>query len=255
MKAGFLKIIIGSLFLIMFNVGFFLIFGTECTTTEWVCYGFIHAAYLCLLSTPLLCNAGKGETVLSATLYLQALFYFFIELVVGIGCLYYYYRTTLLYNTVRDVAQEAMPSVTEELNSQSESYVWYVIIQGALLTIFLIMQLIQVMANDATKASLAKQRRERVYVRSLAENVKEAMHKISDSELRKQMKSCYEALNSVSIESLPEAAAAETELENAVDALCAAIDKDATEQISHLIQNVQVALRHRSQAIRMARYS
>lgn len=227
MKANALKVVIALLFLIGFNLMFFLLGGTNRTTTEWVCYGFIHAAYLCVLSTPLLCNAGKGETVLSASLYLRAVFYFFTELVVGIGFLWY----------------------------NPESCVWPVIIQAVLLMAFVVLQLMSVLANDATKASLSKQRAERVYIRSLAENMKEAMRQVSDPALRKQMSTCYESLNSCSLESFPEAVGAEIELENAVNILCANVELGNMEQLGQLIQNVQVAMKHRNQAIRMARYS
>lgn len=227
MKANILKVFIGLIFLIVFNVLFFLLGGTERTTTEWICYGFIHASYLLLLGTPLLCNDGKGEAVLSASLYLRALFYFFTELVIGIGFLWY----------------------------NPESPVWVAIIQGGLLMVFLILQLMSVSANDATHASLAKQRQERVYIRSLAENMKEAMRQVNDPTLRKQMANCYESLNSSSIESFPEAIDAELELENAVNTLCSFVEQGDTSQLSQQIQKVQVAMKHRNQAIRMARFS
>lgn len=227
MKANILKVIIGLIFLIGFNVMFFLLGGTERSTSEWVCYGFIHASYLCILSTPLLCNAGKGETVLSAGLYLRALAYFFTEFVVGVGF--------LLYNP--------------------ESATWPAIIQGVLLMLFLILQLMSVLANDSTKASLAKQRQERVYIRSLTENVKEAMRQVNDINLRKQMANCYESLNSCSLESFPEAIDAELELENAVNTLCSLVEQGETSQLEQQIQKVQLAIRNRNRAIRMARYS
>ncbi len=230
MKANIIKIVIGLIFLIVFNVLFFLLGGTERSDTEWVCYGFIHAAYLCLLVTPLFCNAGKGETVLSASMYLRALFYFFTELVIGIGFIWYD-----SYNPI--------------------PIVWPAIIQGILLAVFLILQLMSVLANDATKASLAKQRQERVYIRSLAENLKEAMRQVNDPALRKQIANCYESLRNSSLESFPEAAAAEMELEGAVNTLCSAIEIGDMSKLTQQIQNVQVAMRHRNQAIRMARYS
>lgn len=227
MKANILKVIIGLIFLIVFNVLFFLLGGTERSTTEWICYGFIHAAYLCLLATPLFCNAGKGETVLSASLYLRALFYFFTELVVGIGFLWY----------------------------NAESPTWPAIVQSVLLMTFLILQLMSVLANDATKASLAKQREERIYIRSLAENLKETMRIVTDPVLRKQMASCYESLNSSSLESFPEAIDAELELENAVNTLCSFVERGDTSQLGKQIQSVQEAMKLRNKAIRMARYS
>ena len=230
MKANILKIVIGLIFLIVFNVCFFLLGGTERTDTEWVCYGFIHAAYLCLLVTPLLCNSGKGEAILSASLYLRALFYFFTELAIGLGF--------IAYNAYNPIP-----------------IVWPVILQGILLSVFLILQFMSVLTNDATKASLAKQRQERVYIRSLAENLKEAMRQVNDPTLRKQISNCYESLSSSSLESFPEAIDAELELENAVNTLCSFVEQGDTRDISEQIQKVQVAMKHRNQAIRIARYS
>lgn len=227
MKGNILKVIIGLIFLIGFNAMFFLLGGTERTDTEWICYGFIHTAYLCLLCTPVLCNAGKGETVLSASLYLRALFYFFTELVAGVGFLWY----------------------------SPESPVWPVVIQGSLLMVFLILQLMSVLANDATRTSLTKQRHERVYIRSLAENLREAMHQVSDPCLRKQMATCYESLNGSSLESFPEAIDAELELENAVNTLCSFVEQGNTSQLGQQIKNVKKAMQHRNQAIRIARCS
>lgn len=230
MKANILKVIVGLIFLIVFNVLFFLMGGTERSDTEWICYGFIHAAYLCLLVTPLFCNAGKGETVLAASLFLQALFYFFTELVIGLGFIWYnaYYSISLI---------------------------WPTIIQGILLAIFFILQLMSVMANDATKTSLAKQRQEKVYIRSLAESLKETMRQVNDPALRKQISNCYESLSSSSFESFPEAIDAELELENAINTLCSFVEQGDTSQLSGQIQKIQVAMKHRNQAIRMARYS
>lgn len=227
MKANILKVIIGLIFLIVFNVLFFLIGGTERTTTEWISYGFIHAAYLCILCTPLLCNADKGETILSASLYLRALLYFFIELVIGVGFLW--------YNT--------------------KSPIWPAIVQGGMLAIFLILQLMSVMANDATKTSLAKQREEKIFIRSLAESLRDSMKQVNDPTLRKQLSSCYESLSTSSIESFPEAASTEMELEKAVNALCSSIETGDLNQLTQQIQEVQIAIKHRNQAIRMARLS
>ena len=227
MKSTFLKVIIGLIFLIMFNALFFLLGGAERTTTEWVCYGFIHAAYLCLIGTPLLCNAGKGEAVLDYSLWLRSFLYFFTEVIVGVGFLWY----------------------------NAESPVWPVIVQGVLFTGFIIIQLMLVLANDATKASLGKQRQERIYIRSLAGDLKEAMLQVHDPSLRKQINSCYESLNSSSLESFPEAAEAETELENAVNTLCYHVEQGEMSQLTYLIKQIQTAMKHRNHVIRMARFS
>ena len=227
MKSNILKVVVGLIFLILFNALFFLLGGTERTTTEWICYAFIHVAYLCVLITPLFCNAGKGETVLSASLYLRALFYFITELVIGLGFIWY----------------------------GPESHIWPTFIQGSLLAIFLVLLLMSVMANDSTKASLAKQRQERVYIRSLAEDLKGAMRQIQDPAIKKQVKNCYESLSSSSIESFPEALDAELELENAVNTLCSFVNSGDTSHTTQHVQRVQSAIKKRNSIIRTIRFS
>lgn len=228
MKGNILKVVIGLVFLIVFNVLFFLSGRTERSDTEWVCYGFIHVAYLSLLITPFFCNTRKGETILSFSLYLRALYYFFTELVIGLGFIWFnaYYPTSIT---------------------------WPVIIQGVLLAVFFILQLMSVWANNATKSSLVKQRQERVYIRSLAEKLKEVMRQVDNPALRKQIANCYELLSSSSLESFTEAIDAELELENAVNTLYSFIKQGDTSQLAEQIQNVQLAIKHRNQAIHMAR--
>ena len=81
------------------------------------------------------------------------------------------------------------------------------------------------------------------------------MRQISDPALRKQVTACYESLSGSPIETFPEAAAAEMELESAVNSLCATIEIGDMSQFNQQIQNVQVAIKHRNRAIRMARFS
>ena len=53
MKTNILKVIVALIFLVLFNVLFFVLGGTEQSQVNWVSYGFIHAAYLMILITPL----------------------------------------------------------------------------------------------------------------------------------------------------------------------------------------------------------
>lgn len=230
MKANTIKIVLGLIFLVVFNALFFLLGDASHSTTDWVCYGFIHVAYLCLLATPLLCQTKKGEFVLSASLYLRALCYFFTELVVGLAFIFYN-----AYNPI--------------------SHSWPTIIQALLLAVFLILQLLSVWANDATKGSLAKQRQERVYIRTLAEKLHGAMQQVNDPALRKQLTDCYESLSQSSIETFPEAAEAEAVLEKAVNTLCALVQKGETAGLAEQIQQLQDAMKQRNQAVRKARFS
>lgn len=84
MGTTIIKAILCSIFLIFFNLLFFILCATENNSSTWISYGFIHVAYLLLLITPLFNKENKGKAILSMTLYTISLFYFFIELLVGI---------------------------------------------------------------------------------------------------------------------------------------------------------------------------
>ena len=84
MKTFFAKTTFMLLFLVVFNVLFFLVVGTENPTSVWVSYGFIHFSYLTVLFLPVISSKGEASYYLSSTLYVQSIAYFLLELVVGI---------------------------------------------------------------------------------------------------------------------------------------------------------------------------
>ena len=225
MKSNILKVIIGLIFLVLFNGLFFYLGGTEHTEVNWICYGFIHASYLCILLTPLFCKSGKGLEVLSYSLYLRALFYFFTELVIGIVC----------------------------IAIAPESPTWPLIIQGVLLAIFLVLQIMSVLANDATIQTVQKQKDESIYIRSLSQRIRTSMRNISDINIKKQVERCYDAVNNSSLQSYPEAEETELSLRNAVEILCMAIDNGDYQDIDKKAKEVIYAIQDRNAIIKKCR--
>lgn len=225
MKSNILKVILGLIFLVLFNGLFFYLGGTEHTEVNWICYGFIHASYLCILLTPLFCKSGKGLEVLSYSLYLRALFYFFTELVTGIVC----------------------------IAIAPENPIWPLIIQGALLAIFLILQIMSVLANDATILTVENQKEESIYIQTLSQRIRNCIHSISDIHIKKQVERCYDAVNNSSIQSYPEAKDAELRLRNTVEILCMAIDNGDYQDIDKKAKEVVSAVQDRNAIIKKCR--
>ncbi len=218
MKSNIFKVIIGLIFLVLFNGLFFYLGGTEQTKVNWICYGFIHASYLCILLTPLFCKSGKGLKVLSYSLYLRALFYFFTELVVGVVC----------------------------IAIAPESHAWPLIIQAALLAIFLVLQMMSVLANDATIQSQQKQMEESAYKQDMVQRIRHCMRNISDTSIKKQVEKCYEAVKNSPLQSFPEAKEAEQTLRNAVEVLCIAIENEDYQDIDKKTKRVIYAVQDRN---------
>lgn len=227
MKKKIFKVLVGLVFLVAFNVLFFFLGGTERTTTEWISYGFIHFAYLCILLTPLFCKNKKGRTVLNASLYLRALIYFIVALIAGIAFIAW----------------------------NPEEILWPTIVQAVIATTFLIMQLMSVTANEVTDESLERLSKEKVYIQELASNMREAMQSAQDPEVRKKLRGVYEALNNASIGSCPEAEEIELQLAAKVNALCMNAPSFSSSQIDNSILTIKETLRKRNAIINKSRFS
>ncbi|MCM1532101.1 MAG: hypothetical protein NC114_07495 [Ruminococcus flavefaciens] len=203
MKSTSLKFVICLAFLILFNALFFGLGGTEHSFSAWSGYAFIHVAYLSLLSTPLLYTRKKGLTVLIAGLYLRALVYFFVQL--GLGCLC----------IAVDFANPVIP----------------IAVQASLFVLFLVLQLMGVLANESTDRSMQKQRQESIKFQMMAQQIKSCMRQIEDAGMKKRVQRCYEALSNCSIECFPETNDIERELAMAVDMLCKVAESQDTSSL------------------------
>ena len=228
MKKNVIKVVIALIFLAVFNLLYFVA-GGEHTTADWISYAFVHAAFLCLALTPLFgAGIGKGLTILIGSLWLRALGYFFIELVVGVAFLL----------------------------ASPEGYVWPLVVQAILLAAFLIMQLMSVLANDSTTASIRRQRDESACLQDLKDRLGSLMNAIDDKALRQLVRECHEALSACPIQSYPEAGEKEQALRSAVDGLCSAITDGATAELAgQKAKSVLIAVQERNAAIRKCRKS
>lgn len=127
MKLQILKVLLALLFLIIFNFLFFFLLGTDVNNAVWVSYGFIHAAYLFILLTPLFLARTKASPILDHTIWMLSVAYFSIEFIVGTGFIIY------------------------AVTAHSENIVWPTVVQVIILALFLFLLLTNVMANETTK--------------------------------------------------------------------------------------------------------
>lgn len=85
MKKKTLMVLLVSLFLILFNVMFFMLGGhVGANASRWVSYGAIHAAYLLMVFTPTFNCAGKIDRIFGLPITTASVLYFAVEFVVGL---------------------------------------------------------------------------------------------------------------------------------------------------------------------------
>lgn len=223
MKSALIKTVISLVFLVIFNVVFF-VGGVTLSDANWCSYGFASFAYLCLLATPLLAK-GSCSAILVGSLWLRALFFFFTELVIAIIFIF----------------------------AEPTSIKWPLIVQGVLLAIFIILQLMSVMANDSTTASLQKQREESFSRQILIDRLQQKTREITDPSVKPILNRCLDALNNSPIQTYPEALDAEIALSNAVDNLCTNIVDGNIPQIKFAANTVLHTIQDRNLVIKRCR--
>ena len=80
-KRNILTIILDSIFVVAFNILFFVNGGTSHKASVWTCYVFLHFSYLMILLTPTIEAKGKTASLSKFTTYSISFAYFLIELV------------------------------------------------------------------------------------------------------------------------------------------------------------------------------
>lgn len=166
MKKNILQIVFFALFLIAFNILFFLLSGTDNPTQVWVAYGFIHWAYLMVLITPLLGTKGKNSFYLNSTLYVQSISYFCIELVMGLVIIIW----------------------------RPENILWSVLPQSALWLIYMFLIIANAWSNQVTDSQIKKRETEHVAITVNRMELKKLMMQTEDPDTKRRIHEIYELL-------------------------------------------------------------
>ncbi len=224
MKNTILKTIIASVFLVIFNLIFFVGDIVNHSDANWCTYGFMTISYLCLLLTPLLAK-GTSSAILEGSLWVRALSYFLSELIVGI-----------IFMSI-----------------DPEKITWPLIIQGIMLGFFIIMQSMSILANDSTTVSIQRQKEESFKRQILIDQLQLKSRQVTDSSLKMLLNRCLDALSNSPIQTFPEAFDADNALRNAVDNLCTGIENGDTQQIKPLVDKVIYAIQERNIVLKRCR--
>lgn len=173
MKKTVLYVILDLIFVMIFNVIFFTVGGTDHPSSVWLSYAFIHFAYAMLLVTPLLVRKSSSSHTFSSVLSAISSTYFFAELIVG--------------------------SVFILLSPDSVKAAFLVqIVIFAIYAFFLISNMI---SNENTADSLERHETELKFVKECSAKLKYLMDTTSDYNIKKCVESAYDAVHSSQVKS------------------------------------------------------
>lgn len=219
MKTLFLKMAIALIFLVVFNVLFFLLCGSDNSTSVWISYGFIHVAYLILLITPLFLVKTETAPVLNYTIWLLNIIYFIVELIVGTGFIIY------------------------AVKASNDSIIWPLLVQSIILAVFLFILFANMLANDVTQKNEEQRIVETDNFDATVDELRALGEEPFDSEIKIIIGKCYSELRYGPVRSHPSVAVLENDIRSNIILLQDAIfdnDKDTHARIARtLLHKIQ----------------
>ena len=172
-KKSVLWILLDLVFLIVFNIVFFVMGGAQHPASVWISYGFIHFAYIMLVITPFLIRKSSSAAVFGFSLYSISSAYFFAAFILGV------------------IFIAAHP----------ENYKWSLIVQVVIAGFYAIMLISNMIANEHTADSIERHEMELRYVKESSAMLKGIMEMASDKALKKKIEKAYDLLHSSQVKS------------------------------------------------------
>lgn len=221
-KKRTLWILLDLVFLIVFNVVFFVAGGTDHPASVWISYGFIHFAYLMLLGTPFLIRKSTNTGVLGFPLYSISSTYFIVAFIVGLIFIF----------------------------THPELYKAALIVQVIIAGIYAVMLISHMIANESTADSIERHEMELRYVRDASAKLKGIMDSISDKQLRKKVEKLYDLLHSSPVKSNNSAREYELMVLELIAALETNIDKNDILSVETTISRIERIANERNRCLK-----
>ncbi len=183
--------ILDLIFIIVFNIVFFVSGGSEHPASLWISYGFIHFAYIMVLITPFFTPKSSSAAILGVASGYISTIYFVAELVIG--------------------------SVFIVL--KSESYVAALLVQLVALGIYAAILIANLISNEQTAQDVKQREQDVAYIKFAASKVKPLIEKAPDKRSERAVEKVYDMLHSSPSASSPSVQSLEAEIVRDIDSL------------------------------------
>ena len=222
------KVVLGILldlaFLIVFNVCFFVIGGTNHTAAGWLAYGFIHFAYIMVLLTPVLARKSFPVYIWGLTIAGISTTYFIVEFIVGIIFI------VLNHDSIK------------------VDLVVQVIIAG----LYLVTLLANMIANETTADNIARNKDEVAFIKNASSRVKALMDKFDDKKANKAVEQVYDLIHSSPSKSCVAAQSYENDVVNKIGELESYVSSNDKGQAVRVAGEIVELMEERNRKVRSA---
>lgn len=224
-KKNILTIILDSVFIIAFNILFFLNGGTQHVAAVWIAYGFLHFAYLMILVTPLISSRGSTAVLSKTTTYSISLFYFVVELIFAI--------------------------VT--FATKTEHIKLVISIETVITALYAIILIINLLADDSIENKKKKHDSENDYIKGISSQLKYIETLISDKTAKAKIESLYYLSHSSPSKSDESLRFYENEIVRNISILEESANKNDSEQVISISGEIERLLNKRNFEIKTRR--
>jgi len=221
-KGNMLRVILISIFLIVFNSLYFVLGGIDRNASVWISYCFIHFAYFMLLFTPRLVRAGKSAAVFSFSLYAVTSAYFLLEFVIGVMF------------------------IMISPNSYQAAFFVQLVIAG----IYGIAIVSNMFANEHTADAEEKRQPQIDYVKKASAQLKGVLERVADKNAKKKVERAYDTLSSSPVKSHPDLASLEDRILKFIHALENAVSAENSDTIIALAGSLETAIHERNRQLK-----
>lgn len=223
-KRTVLTIILDSIFIIGFNALFFLYGGVHSVSTIWICYGFLHFAYLMILITPLIESKGKTASLSRLTTYSISFLYFIATF--AFALFVFFYR-----DSVGKIKLNIMSVVSVEI---------------IIAMLYIVILVVNILMNDTIAQKQAKHDAEKSFIKTISAKTKYVESLATEQILKNRIEDLYVTARTSPIHSSSEVAIYEEKTMDLLDELEKNIEQNETEKSSALITEISRLLNKRN---------
>ncbi len=210
-------IILDLVFIVVFNLCFFLIAGTIHTESTWVAYAFIHVSYLSLILIPLLKTNTMGNHIYQMTHYLVSVFYFLSSFVANVVFL-----CLELIDIVPSIATNA-------------------VLLGLYIIIFLTLYIV----NQKSAEQERIDHKEARVIKNYAGRIARLIEVVEDRNVRRQLQNIHDEIHSLpSMEALG-TKTYDSKIDASIDELMLAVSEQNNDEIVKLCKKIHLLLAER----------
>lgn len=223
MKKSVLWLLLDLVFLVIFNILFFMLKPDVVVATVWISYGFIHFAYLMLLITPLLTHTSGNRSVMGFPLYYIGSIYFLLTLAFGVFFML--------------------------LGSKNWKLVLGILI--VLTGFYLAMLLIVMIKNAETEETEEKRVKEVSFVKKIASEVKDVLNQVDFADDKKRVESLYDDICASPTKSDLTVQPIEREIDEHVEMLRDIVRKGDSDLLCSQVEFIRGRLDERNRQLRL----